>query len=326
MVDSQGRNIDYMRISITDRCNLRCKYCMPNGIVAVPMEEILTFEEIVSCAEAGAKLGIKYIKVTGGEPLVRKGCPELIKMLKAVDGIEKVTLTTNGVVLQQHTDKLVEAGLDGINISLDTLDRNRYQDITGFDELSQVLKGIEAAYESGIKTKINVVALEGRSVEDYRLLVDMTSNRDIDVRFIEMMPIGMGKMFSAVSSQELLEQFREMYPGLEADYTDHGFGPAVYYKIPGALGSIGFISAIHGKFCDTCNRVRLSSMGYLKSCLCFDNGVDLREILRGQQDGITRDRLLQEAIRKAILDKPKEHCFDKPREITEEKFMASIGG
>ncbi|MBO6129939.1 MAG: GTP 3',8-cyclase MoaA [Pseudobutyrivibrio sp.] len=326
VVDLYGRNIDYMRISITDRCNLRCKYCMPNGIQSVAMEELLSFEEIISCVKAAAKLGIKYIKVTGGEPLVRRGCSNLIKMLKAVDGIEKVTLTTNGVLLQQHIDSLIDAKVDGINISLDTLDRNSYFRITGFDELQVVLRGIDVACENGIKTKINVVALEEKPLEEYRNLVELTLKKDIDVRFIEMMPIGMGRMFSPVSSQKLLAQFREMFSELEIDYTNHGFGPAVYYKVPGALGSIGFISAIHGKFCDCCNRIRLSSMGFLKSCLCYDTGVDLREILRDMNDDATRDRLLQEAIRDAILGKPKEHCFDRPLNITEEKYMASIGG
>ncbi len=330
MVDSHGRVIEYMRISITDRCNLRCKYCMPDGIEAVPMSDILTFEEIESCVRVAAKEGIKFIKITGGEPLVRRGVASLVKMIKQVDGIESVTLTTNGVLLQEHLDVLIAAGVDGINVSLDTLDRNRYQEITGFDVLPQVLEGIEAAYKSGVSTKINVVALRSEEVdglsEDYWKLIERTLDYSVDVRFIEMMPIGLGKLFSVESTERILEEIKKRYPRLCRDVSTHGYGPAVYYRIPGAKGSIGFISAIHGKFCDSCNRIRLSSKGYLKTCLCYEDGADLREILRSNQPQQVMEKRLQKAIRETILLKPKEHCFDKANLITEEKYMSSIGG
>ena len=330
VVDLQDRKIDYMRISITDRCNLRCKYCMPDDIETIPMAEILTFEEIVECVKVAAKLGIKYIKVTGGEPLVRKGCSDLIAMIKSVDGIEKVTLTTNGVLLEENIESLVSAGIDGINISLDTLDRDRYKMITGFDELPKVLRGIETAYKSGVRTKINVVALGSSFAnelsEEYKLLVEKTLRYDLDVRFIEMMPIGLGKLYPAASTEKILKQIVELYPETVRDYSRHGYGPAVYYKLPGAMGSIGFISAIHGKFCSECNRIRLSSTGFMKSCLCFNQGADLREILRDENDDFTKEKKLVEVVKQVILNKPKEHCFEDKTAITEEKYMASIGG
>ena len=314
MIDRYGRTIDYLRISVTDRCNLRCRYCMPEGIESVPMRQILTFEEIRDVVQAAAANGIRHIKLTGGEPLVRKGLPDLVRILKAVDGIEKVTLTTNGV-----------AGLDAVNISLDTTDRQKYKELTGSDELNTVMSAIHIANELDIRVKVNAVSLD-LGEANIRNLIEIARQDPIDVRFIEMMPIGFGKNFETVNHRDLFKKLETMYSGIMIDEREHGFGPAVYYKIPGYLGSIGLISAIHGKFCNTCNRIRLTSQGYLKTCLCFSDGVDLRAILRESPDGTDIDQALREAIREAILRKPGEHCFDKPEEITEEAGMNAIGG
>ena len=373
MKDLVGREIDYMRISITDRCNLRCKYCMPHGIDCVPRWDILSLEEMLAVAICAAGLGIRHIKVTGGEPLVRKDCCRLIRKLKAIPGIEKVTITTNGVLLDKYLQELAEAGIDGINISLDTLDRELYREITGKDQLGEVLSVIEKASALPIPVKINAVSLDFNDLENdgnknrkaagaeytgavragsetagvglpaWQQLTQLAARLPVDVRFIEMMPIGYGKNFKTISHETLLEKLREVYPGLRSDHRQHGFGPAVYYNVPGFQGSIGLISAIHGKFCDSCNRIRLTSQGYLKSCLCYEDGVDLRKILRngeeyhGQEEHYRwplaadpgNEKLqkeLSQAMRQAIMEKPAAHCFEHPGQITEGRSMISIGG
>ena len=321
MIDGYGRNVDYMRVSITDRCNLRCRYCIPNGIPWIPMEEILTLEEIVVICQEAAALGIRKIKITGGEPLVRKGCTDLIRMLKAVPGIEQVTLTTNGVLLKQYAEALSESGLDAVNVSLDTLDAKQYKEITGFDSLTDVLAGIEEVRKYSIPLKINAVLQRGINEMQWKDLMELARDRKIDVRFIEMMPIGYGKRYETIANTQLLEQIRQQYGELEADLQVHGNGPAVYYRIPGFAGSIGCISAIHGKFCGQCNRIRLTSTGQLKPCLCFAEGTSVREAVRRGEREEVRHLLIQ-----AIAKKPAGHTFENWNQITEQQEMAKIGG
>lgn len=325
MMDRYGRKIDYMRISVTDRCNLRCRYCMPDGIALVPMEKILTYEEIEEVCRAAAGTGITKLKITGGEPLVRPGCAGLVGRLKQIPGIRQVTMTTNGVLLQQYLPRLLENGLDAVNISLDTLKQERYRSITGKDELPRVLEAIRQAAGSGLKVKVNCVLLQGVNDGEWRELAGLTEQMEADVRFIEMMPIGYGKEFEPVSNEVLLEKFLEAYPGLQKDERAHGNGPAVYYRIRGAKGSIGFISAIHQKFCGGCNRLRLTSQGKLKPCLCFGEEVDLMQILRGERGPLLEQRL-QDAVRRAILSKPQKHQFGETDGVTEKKTMVQIGG
>lgn len=325
MKDSFGRNIDYMRISITDRCNLRCKYCMPQGIESIPMSEILTFEEIQLIVECAADLGIRHIKVTGGEPLVRRGCCDLIAALKAVPGIEKVTITTNGVLLSQYLEDLLAAGVDGINVSLDTIDPAEYAAITGYDAAEEVIASVKEAAKYPVPVKINAVSMAS-GVSDWEGLLSIAREYPVDVRFIEMMPIGYGKKFPSISNDKLLRDIRRKYPDMTEDRRVHGFGPAVYYQIPGYRGSVGFISAIHGKFCGDCNRVRLTSKGYLKTCLCYDKGVDLREVLRADGNRKEIREMLVKDIRQAILEKPDAHCFEQPDRMTEQQDMVMIGG
>ncbi len=324
MTDSHGRTIDYMRISITDRCNLRCQYCMPHGICCVPMEEVLTYEEIRQVVSVGADLGIRHLKITGGEPLVRKGCCDLIRMLKQIPGIKSVTITTNGVLLGEYLDGLMAAGIDGINISLDTTDRKQYETITGFDLLDQVMENIQKASALPVPVKINAVSLDlGRKWRD---LVELARIYPVDVRFIEMMPIGYGKEFPVLGHDDLLRRITAEYPKIRRDFRVHGYGPAVYYRIPGLQGSVGFISAIHGKFCGLCNRVRLTARGYLKTCLCYEDGTDLRDILRGGGSPKERQKRLCQAMARAIEEKPDAHCFEKPERMTELHNMNEIGG
>ena len=338
MKDGYGREIDYLRISVTDRCNLRCLYCMPEDIVTVPMKDILTFEEIVQTVRSASELGISKIKITGGEPLVRRNVCHLIGQLKEIPGIDQVTLTTNGILLQQFMDELEAAGTDVINISLDTLDRSLYQRITGYDALDSVIGGLELAVKRGIPVKINAVsadwkrvfgeptAEEGSAVsEDMKALIGLAEENPVDVRFIELMPIGYGKRFPGISHDQLILRIRDMYGGIKK-VSRQGNGPAVYYSIPGYRGSIGFISAIHGKFCDGCNRIRLTSKGYLKSCLCYNTGVDIKEILRGEEAGSRKSEALNRALKQCILSKPASHSFNQQEKITEKMAMSAIGG
>lgn len=333
MRDRYGRDINYLRISITDRCNLRCRYCMPEGIESVPMAEILTYEEILTIVKCAAELGIRHIKVTGGEPLVRKGCTGLIGHLKDIPGIESVTLTTNGIVLEDYLDELEIAGVDGINISMDTRQEELFRMITGGGDVKRVLRAIEKSLDRGLKIKINAVSIDWEKMvkeSDYKGIVPNSGWMDmallarelpVDVRFIEMMPIGLGKSIGSISHETLLQEMKETFSDMEESTEFHGFGPARYYHIPGFLGDVGLISALHGKFCGSCNRVRLTAKGYLKTCLCYEDGVDLKEILRG---GTGKN--LERAVRDAIWQKAKAHCFEVPSNMTETKPMSLIGG
>lgn len=321
MTDHYERTIDYMRVSITDRCNLRCRYCMPDGIEWLPMEEILTLEEITTICRQAAKVGIRKIKITGGEPLVRKGCAELIGMLKAIPGIEQVTLTTNGVLLAQYAEELYQKGLNAVNVSLDTLDAAKYKEITGFDALEDVLHGISEIEKYPIPLKINTVLQKGKNEEDWQELVELARNRALDVRFIEMMPIGHGREFEVISNEEILQKLKEYYGTVLPESKVHGNGPASYYHISGFQGSIGFISAVHGKFCHQCNRIRLTSLGQIKPCLCYEESISLKEAVRtGQKEEIQR------LLTQAIMSKPSGHCFENMATVTEKQEMAKIGG
>ncbi len=332
MKDRFGRTIEYMRISITDRCNLRCQYCMPDGITTTSMNEILTFEEIHRIVKIVTKLGIKYIKITGGEPLVRLGCIDLIRTLKNTKSIEKVTLTTNGVLLNKYADELIDAKIDAINISIDTLNSQLYHYITGFNELNNVLEAIKKFTKYNIPIKINAVSLDLKALanqqhieideNEWLKLLIIAREYPIDVRYIEMMPIGYGKKFKTINHEDLIQQIKSIYPSMTKDNKQHGYGPAIYYNIDGFKGSVGFISAIHGKFCNSCNRVRLTSQGYLKTCLCYDTGSDLKKLLRNNYS----DDEIKEVIEKCIYQKPKAHCFENIDEITELNDMVSIGG
>ncbi len=328
MKDSFGREIDYMRISITDRCNLRCRYCMPEGISLVPSEEILSFEEIMQICQAAAELGICRFKLTGGEPLVRPDCPKLVGMIKKIPSTKQVTLTTNGILLDELLDDLMENGLDGVNISLDSLDNVVYEQITGFDELLKVKKGIDRAVKKGMRVKVNSVLQKGINDKEWLHLIELARERQIDVRFIEMMPIGFGKKSKGIDGNEVLLKLKDKYPGVKPDSSVHGNGPAVYYQIPGFKGSIGFISAVHRRFCGECNRVRLTAKGELKPCLCYEAYIDTKKVLRGLAYTDPRERKegLKQALSKAIALKPEMHCFEAEDRITERRQMVQIGG
>ena len=297
---------------------------MPEGCEKVSMAQILTYEEIERICRAAAGLGISKIKITGGEPFVRLGCTDLIRSLKSTDGIEEVTVTTNGQTLEKYIDELKEIGIDGINISLDTIDPEKYAYITGRGELARTLRAIELSAESGIKTKVNCILQKGSNEDELFDLAGLAFRYGIDVRFIEEMPVGAGKLKAGISNSDVLRRLRERWPDLEPDESIHGNGPAVYYKRSGIPGAIGLISPIHGVFCADCNRIRLTSQGKIRPCLCYDTEIDIVPALKGTDEDLT------EALRKAILAKPEAHCFndtgfdDDGR--TERRLMSQIGG
>ena len=323
MLDQYGRKIDYLRISVTDRCNLRCRYCMPEPMAAVRHEDILRYEEILRICRAAAKLGITKFKVTGGEPLVRAGCTEFIAALKKQPGTEQVTLTTNGLLLEKNLDALTAAGLDGVNISLDTTDNVRFRSITGYtgDGADTLLRVLKACCANGLHTKINAVLLE-ETEADAPALAAIAAKLPVDVRFIELMPIGFGTAMKRVSPEDILAALKERWPDLTTTDEKRGNGPAHYYKSAVLLGRIGFIDAVSHKFCAECNRVRLTSTGQLKPCLCYADSADLRALIRG---GCT-DGELKDALRAAVYAKPRAHCFDTNAVITEKHAMSQIGG
>ncbi|OUO26126.1 GTP 3',8-cyclase MoaA [Lachnoclostridium sp. An298] len=334
MRDQFGRNIDYMRVSVTDRCNLRCIYCMPEeGIPCVSHSDILTFDEIGRICGIGAELGISRIKLTGGEPLVRRGLPGLLGMLKKIPGIEQVTLTTNGILLKDNINELVSNGLDAVNISIDTLDPEYYHKITRRGGIEEVLSGLDAALSyPALKVKVNCVPLKGMPEETYVQLASLAKDRDVDVRFIEMMPIGLGKEYCGVSGQEIYNILKERFGEAERCNGKFGNGPAVYVQFSGFQGKIGFIDAVTHKFCSTCNRVRLTSEGRLKLCLQYETGIDMRKLLRSGAD----DEVIRQEMRRVIYEKPACHHFadgrpDTPASLSgdeklETRDMSQIGG
>ena len=324
MIDKYGREIDYLRISLTDRCNLRCIYCMPEeGVKSLSHAEILTYDEILRICRCAADLGIRKIKLTGGEPLVRKGCASLAKQIKAIPGIEKVTLTTNGILLAEQLDALLDAGIDAINISLDTLDPELFKKVARRDGLEKVFEGIEAALaHPGLSLKINSVPVI-KEKENFIGIAGLAQKYPIHVRFIEMMPIGYGKEFRFRGEDEICSILESAYGKMTPVIEHYGNGPCHYYEIEGFQGKIGFISAMTHKFCSQCNRVRMTAEGYLKACLQYQTGISLKALMR---NGCT-DEELTEAIRKVIWEKPGEHHFTSQAIDEDElKLMSQIGG
>ena len=286
---------------------------------------MLTYEEFLRLAALFAQCGIDTVRVTGGEPLVRKDVDHLVAGLKAIPGIHKVTLTTNGILLARQLPALLSAGLDSVNISLDTLRPEVFQRITARDEFSHVMEGLRAALDSGIPVKLNCVPQAGVNESELEDLAALAEAHPLQVRFIEMMPIGYGAAMPCISGPALRERFARRWPEFAplpaAQSAVLGDGPAVYYTVPGWEGDVGFIAAVHGKFCASCNRVRLTSQGFLRPCLASEAGCDLRELLRSG----AADAALSQAIRQTIWAKPREHHFgDNSMPAT--RGMYRIGG
>ena len=325
MLDKLNRKIDYLRISVIDRCNLRCVYCMPEeGIESIPHDEILTYDEILRICEIVSELGIRKIKITGGEPLVRKDIVNLIRDIKNIDKIEQVTLTTNGILLHEMLDDLYDAGIDAINISLDTLNKDNFKKITRRDGLEKVLMSIDKAYDLGIRVKINCLAIRDFNLRELVEIASFAKDREIDVRFIELMPNGCGKKYNQIDNDEILSILESRFGTFEIVTEKRGNGPAKYYRNQNMKGCIGFISAISHEFCESCNRIRLTSSGFLKLCLHYNKGIDLKEPIR---NGIS-DEDLKKLIHDTIWNKPISHKFGHASEEQdiELKNMVQIGG
>ena len=326
MTDNYGRVIDYIRISVTDRCNLRCVYCMPEeGVESIPHNRILKFDEILRICRILAAKGLKNVKITGGEPLVRRGVANLVKQIKDIKGIETVTLTTNGVLLTQEYFNLVGAGVDSITVSLDTLDREKYEKLTRRDEIDNVLRGIALAQkENKTRLKINSVPVYGLDEKEIISLVQFAKDYETDVRFIEVMPIGSGQQYETVTEDDIKKVIEKHFGKLTLFSEKRGNGPSVHYSLEGFKGKIGFISAVSHKFCDKCNRVRLTADGHLKACLQFEAGIDLKPCLRSDAG----DEQLEQLLLKGIANKPQSHRFDEKEYFNEKEYrnMSQIGG
>ncbi|MCL2234982.1 MAG: GTP 3',8-cyclase MoaA [Defluviitaleaceae bacterium] len=319
MNDSFNRKINYMRVSITDRCNLRCTYCMPEDVECITHENILRFEEYLRLFRLFGGLGISTVRVTGGEPSVRKGWLGFIRDLKQIEGIERVTMTTNAVLLNQHLDELAEIGLDGLNISLDTLNPQIYRKLTGSDDFEKVWSAIQNAANKGFRVKLNCVPIKGVNDSEILKMAALPFKMPVDMRFIELMPTSISGDMEGISTGDILEAVKAEYPSLMADGTIRGLGPARYFKTPDMLGSLGFISPISHEFCEGCNRIRLSSDGFLTLCLHHSIGLDLRSLLRG---GAT-DEEITNGIIKAVSIKPERHHIGEEIGL---KHMSRIGG
>ncbi len=322
--DSHGRTIDYMRVSVTDRCNLRCIYCVPpDNLQFIDRTELLSYEEITRVATIAAGMGIRKVRVTGGEPLVRKDLPFLVQALAKIAGIEDVSLTTNGMLLGRFAGRLAEAGLKRVNVSLDSLDPDRFREMTRGGRVETVLKGLETAKKAGLEPlKINTVVIRGVNDREIEQFARLTTQAPYEVRFIEWMPIGSG------------EWRRDGYVGLEeimarvasvAHLVPEGGGqggPAKRFRFKDAPGVIGFISPISQHFCDSCNRLRLTAEGKLRPCLFSDREIDLRSALR---QGAT-DCEVAALLRSAVRMKPLRYPADMPQGKCRLKPMSKIGG
>jgi cyclic pyranopterin phosphate synthase len=323
MKDSFGRTINYLRLSITDRCNLRCHYCMPaTGIEQRQHEDILRYDQLLRIVAAATTLGIRKVRVTGGEPLVRKGAIGFLEQLAALERIEEIVLTTNGILLAEHADGLSAAGVKRLNISLDSLKPDTFGEITRGGDLDQVLAGIGKAEQVGMKIKLNMVVMRG--VNDHELLdfAALSIDKPWSVRFIEYMPTIREQQWQQriISGADMLAQLNKAYQ-LEPLTTDHFCGPARPYRIAGAAGTLGIITPMSEHFCGSCNRIRVTSIGLAKSCLMSNEAVDLRPLL-----GVRQQSELIHTLRKVISDKPEHHRLGTDPDSTTPFSMASIGG
>lgn len=322
--DSFHRPIDYLRISVTDRCNLRCRYCMPSsGVRLMPRDNLLTYEEIGAVARAAAELGISKLKLTGGEPLVRFGLSRLVQMLATIKGIDDISLTTNGILLNRHAAELGQAGLRRVNVSLDTLKPEKFETITRSQyPLRDVLEGIEAARRVGLNpVKLNTVVMAGVNDDE---LVDFAS-RTIDdgwhVRFIELMPFTESSTSRFISVSDMIKRIESPLGSLEPGSPGAGNGPARYFRLPHARGTIGFITPVSEHFCINCNRLRLTSDGKLRPCLLSASEINLRRPLR---NGDSREEL-KRLIREAIASKPLRHHLAEGY-VPKDRPFSQVGG
>ena len=320
LYDGMGRHIHYLRVAVTDRCNFRCQYCMPaEGVEWIEHDKLLRYEELLRIIRAFASLGVDKVRITGGEPLVRKGLVPFLHEVACISGIKEVGLTTNGSLLEEYAPLLKEAGVGRINVSLDTLQPERFTQLTGQDQLTQVLAGIKKAQEVGLTpVKINMVVMKGFNSDEIVDMAKLAIDYPYQIRFIEYMPFRAGEDY-LFTAEEMLQQL------VAAGFTNlipqrGGSCPAKIYTIPESQGSIGFITPVSQHFCNSCNRIRLTPDGYLKPCLLSNEEHSLRELLRA---GIS-DQGLLEKIKDVVWNKPKQHALAQGHRA--ERGMSRIGG
>lgn len=318
MFDKRGRTIDYLRVSLTDRCNLRCVYCMPeSGIEKKCHDDILRFEEVEKIITACASLGINKVRFTGGEPLLLKGIDKLIRHTASIDTIKDISLTTNGILLYDMVENLKKSGLKRVNISLDTLDAEKFKKITRHGDLNKVLKSIDKCIKLEMTpVKINVVLMKGINDDEIGNFINMTLDKPVQIRFIELMPIGEGLKYyekCKMKVDDVLERFPTLIPVKDDSKV------ASVYKIPGAKGTVGLISPVSCKFCSDCDRIRLTSTGTIKPCLHSSEEVNLKPYLSDESK-------LIEVIRDAVYNKPQEHHLEDDNKSDTDRMMFQIGG
>lgn len=319
MRDSNGRNINYLRVSVTDRCNLRCVYCMPEeGVKSLSHEDILRFEDTLKIIKAATSLGINKIRFTGGEPLVMKDIDKLIYETSKLPGIDDISITTNGILLSDMAVDLKKAGLNRVNISLDTLNRDKFKSITRVGSLDKVMESIYKCLSLDLKpVKINTVLMRSINDTEFEDFLNLTRELPIEIRFIELMPIGEGIKLYEQRKLSFMEMLK-LHPELIQIETPKS-STAELYKLPGAIGKIGFISPVSCKFCSDCNKIRLTSTGTIKPCLHSEEEINLRKYLNNEE-------MLTAALKSAILNKPLEHHLEEESVSRSVKVMSQIGG
>ena len=328
LYDNHGRPITYVRLAVTDRCNLRCFYCMPEeGIRYLPKKQLLTFEEIERLISLLASLGISKVRLTGGEPFVRNDLMQLINRISEIPGIKDLHLTTNGVLTAPHIPELKKIGIGSINLSLDTIDKSRFQAITRRDEFEPVMKTLDLLLEHKIPVKINAVVMEGKNIDDILPLVELSKNNLVDVRFIEEMPFnGEGNHYPTLNwtHKKILQHISNHYPDLQK-IPDGPFSTSYSYRVPGYKGSIGIIAAFSRTFCGTCNRIRVTAQGTLKTCLYDDGVLDIRQLMRSGAG----DEEIKQSLINAFQSRPKDG-FEAERKrknhLPISESMSTIGG
>lgn len=343
LVDSFGRTVNYLRLSVTDRCDFRCVYCMAEEMTFIPKAQLLTIEEMTQISAAFVHLGVSKIRITGGEPLVRRNIQQLFSNLGKLDTLDELTLTTNGSQLEEHIESLVASGVRRINVSLDSLKADRFADITRTGKLHKVLSGIQSAIDAGLRVKLNTVILKNRNADEVLDLVNFALDKQVDISFIEEMPLGTinehARDEEYISSAELRRLIEQKY-SLEAMHpTNHSTnhptkdhrdnhrnstaGPSKYWQVAGYPSKIGFISPHSDNFCASCNRVRLTATGQLLLCLGNEHSVDLRAVVRHHPNNPEK---LQQTIIDAMSIKPEKHDFQLDEEPQILRFMNMTGG
>jgi len=326
MLDSYGRMIDYLRIAVTDRCNFRCSYCMPpEGVKLLEASHVLSYEELLRVIRILGKYGINKIRLTGGEPLIRNGIVDFVRSIKKIGTVKDLAMTTNGSLLSQVADQLKSAGLDRVNISIDTNNPEAFSSITGRGHLEDVIRGIKSAMEAGLTpVKLNVVVTEVLSREDMSYFIKQAYKFPIAVRFIEYMPVGRCGISPGVSISEIKTSINKAGYGMLEKINDiKGNGPATYYQLPGALGVFGFITPMTEHFCHSCNRIRLTADGKFKPCLLANKEIDIKNTLRSGNS----DSAIAELFFKALQGKPLHHNLGNEREGANlTRNMSQVGG